>query len=160
MKGYDGGKKLTGRKRHILVDTLGLLLAVCVHSAKLHDRDGADLLLTEDLAESFPRVEVVFGDAGYSGQCQKRVEDRLGWRMEVVRRPPGGWSDDPDFVVRTKPDGFQVLRWRWIVERTFAWLGRHRRLSKDYEHKAKSSRTWILIAMSSLMLRRLAARAT
>jgi putative transposase len=133
---------------------MGLLLAVVVHAANIQDRDGADLVLAAELREKYPRMELLFADSGYSGTCERRIEERLGWRVEVVRRVNGVWSDTGKVPV-TKPKGFQVLRWRWIVERTLAWLNRYRRLSKDYEQRLASSRTWILIAMSSLMLRRL-----
>ena len=142
-RGYDAGKKGQGRKRHIVVDTLGLLLAVVVHTADIQDRDGARLALAR-LAGRFPRLKVVWADDGYRGPKLGEWLRRLapGWVLDVVSRP-------------TRASGFQVLPKRWIVERTFAWLGRYRRLSKDYEGLPETSETWIRIAMIDRMLHRL-----
>ena len=98
-------------------------------------------------------MEVIFSDAGYSGKCADKINERLGWQVEVVQKKKEIWLKEPS--IETKKV-FEVLKWRWIVERTFAWLGRSRRLSKDYEQYENTSETWILIAMSQLMLRRLA----
>ena len=137
------GKKVKGRKRHILVDTEGLLLECVVHSAGIQDRDGARLVV-DRAASKLPRVELIRGDNGY---WFAKLDDWLwevwGWELEVVLRAKG---------VR----GFQVLPGRWVVERTFAWLGRYRRLSKDYEFSSRSSEALIYLAMSHIMLRRLA----
>lgn len=143
--GYDAAKKVGGRKRHILVDTLGLLLVVVVHAADVQDRDGARLVLAA-LAHKFRRLRLVWADGGYCGQLVEwvralRQRDKL--RVEIVKR-----SDDMA--------GFVVLPKRWIVERTFAWLYRCRRLSKDYEYLTSTSETMIQLAMINLMLRRLA----
>ena len=156
-RGYDAGKKIKGRKRHILVDTLGLVLAVVVHAANIQDRDGAKLVMTPDLKEEQPRIELVWADGGYAGELEQYIQNGLGWKMEIVRQignPQGSWGPAEQAPVQEKA-GFRVLPWRWIVERTFGWLGRQRRLSKDYEEKAESSRAMVLIAMSGLMLRRL-----
>jgi putative transposase len=133
-----------GRKRHIVVDTLGLLLRCVVHPANVQDRDGAKLVLKE-LAEHFPRLRRVWADGGYAGQLVEQAKEWGKWVLEIVKRPEN-------------LQGFQVLPHRWIVERTFAWLGRFRRLSKDYEALAETSETMIRLAMIRLMLRRLAER--
>lgn len=132
---------MTGRKRHIVVDTMGLLLAVTVHAANVQDRDGAKLVL-QKLSGRFPRLQLIWADGGYAGQLIAWVHELGGWLLEIVKRP-----DESRFV---------VLPRRWVVERTFAWLGRHRRLSKDYEALPESSETFILIATIYLMLHRLA----
>jgi putative transposase len=124
------------------VDTLGLVLAVVVHAASVQDRDGAKLVLARLLGR-FPRLRLLWADGGYAGKLVDWVKETCGWALAIVKR-----SDD----VR----GFQVLPKRWIVERTFAWLGRYRRLSKDYEATTGSSEAWVTIAMIHLMVRRLA----
>ncbi len=141
QRGYDGGKKVTGRKRHIVVDTLGLLLAVVVHGADEQDHSGACLVLYA-LWEKMKRIKVIFADTAYGRKgLPAFVRDTLGFSIELVKRPRG---------VR----GFQVLPKRWIVERTFAWLGRCRRHSKDYERNPETSETMIYISMIHLMLKR------
>ena len=142
VRGYDAAKKVKGRKRHILVDTIGLLLIVVVHTANIQDRDGAKLVL-EQIKGNFSRLELIWADAGYSGQLVDWVNSVCGWILEIVKR-----SDDIK--------GFQVLPHRWVVERTFGWLGRYRRLSKDYEGLTESSQALIYAAMIHLMVRRLA----
>ena len=140
-RGYDAGKKVNGRKRHILVDTLGLLLLVVVHSANIHDRDGAKLVLTA-IKGLFPRLTLIWADGGYAGQLVEWVKDQLQCVLEIVKR--------------SEPcKGFQVLPKRWIVERTLAWISHVRRLSKDYEYLPKTSETFVYIAMTHLMLKRL-----
>ena len=141
VRGYDAGKKVKGRKRHILVDTIGLLLIVVVHTANIQDRDGAKLVL-EQVKGKFYRLQLIWADAGYSGQLVDWVTVVCGWILEIVKR-----SDD------TK--GFKVLPHRWVVERTFGWLGRYRRLSKDYEGLTESSQAFIYAAMIHIMIRRL-----
>lgn len=135
---------MKGRKRHIVVDTLGLLLRCVVHPANVQDRDGAKLVL-QALAKRFPRLKKVWADGGYSGQLVEQAKGWGKWVLEIVKKPESA-------------QGFQVLPHRWIVERTFAWLGRFRRLSKDYEALAETSETMIRLAMIRLMLRRLAER--
>lgn len=142
-RGYDAGKKITGRKRHIAVDTLGLLLAVFVHRADWQDQDGAWWVM-EKLNGRFRRLKVVFGDAAYGrNSLPEWVAGTFGWILQTVLRPVG-------------IKGFVVLPKRWIVERTFAWLARHRRHAKDYEKTTASSEALIYIAMISLMSKRLA----
>jgi putative transposase len=140
-RGYDAGKKVNGRKRHLLVDTLGLLLAVVVHPADIQDRDGAKLVL-EKVRDQLPRLQLIWADGGYAGELINWVRDRFGWILQTILRPVG--------VI-----GFVVLPRRWVVERTFGWLGRHRRFSKDYERLSKTSENMIYIAMIHLMSRRL-----
>ena len=124
--GYDAGKKVTGRKRHIIVDTIGLLLAVVVHPRDIQDRDGAKLVINKLLGR-FPRLRLIWADAGYAGQLVDWVMSVSGWALEIVRRPRDSHQ-------------FEVLPRRWVVERTFAWLGRCRRLSKDYEELPETPR--------------------
>ncbi len=135
---------MKGRKRHLVVDTLGLLLAVAVHAADVQDRDGAKLVLGK-LVGRFPRLWVLWADGGYAGKLLVWALVVGGWVIEVVPKPAGA-------------RGFAVLPKRWIVERTFAWLGRSRRLSKDYEGLPATSEAWIRVAMIHLMLQRLAPR--
>jgi putative transposase len=125
-----------------VVDTLGLLLAVAVHAANVQDRDGARLVLAK-LAGRSPRLRLVWADGGYAGTLLTWALATVGVVVEIVKRP-------------AETAGFAVLPKRWIVERTFAWLGRSRRLSKDYEGLSATSETWIRIAMIHLMLKRLA----
>ena len=135
---------------------MGLLLSVVVHSANIQDREGALQLLNEEFQKKYPRMELVFADKGYSGELVLKVIERLDFDIEIVKRNERGRWQKENEPVPKKKDGFKVLKFRWIVERTFAWLGRSRRLSKDYEHTTSSSETWIFIAMTQLMLRRLA----
>ena len=132
---------MTGRKRHLVVDTIGLVLAVVVHAANIQDRDGAKLVLSR-LKGRFPRLKLIWADGGYAGQLVDWVHELGDWLLQIVKR-----SDKA---------GFTVLPRRWVVERTFAWLGRYRRLSKDYEAKPETSEAFIYIAMIQLMLHRLA----
>ena len=142
--GYDAGKRIRGRKRHLLVDTLGLLLGVSVTPASCPEREGAQTLLSPIL-DWFTRLRRIWVDGGYTGQA---FADWVGnhWpqlKVEVVKR-----SDDLE--------GFAVLPRRWIVERTFGWLMRHRRLVRDYERTESSAEAWIHLAMIRIQLRRLA----
>jgi putative transposase len=147
-RGYDGAKKITGRKRHILVDTLGLLLVVVVHQARLSDRAGAQTVFQRAKRKGFQRLLLIWADGGYSGPTLREwLLDLTGWVLDIVKR-----SDDAQ--------GFTVLPHRWIVERTLAWLGRYRRLSKDYEELPETSEALIYIAMTHLMLKRLARHPT
>lgn len=142
-RGYDAGKRIYGRKRHIVTDTNGLLLAVHVHPANVQDCHGAVPLL-ERLRNKFPKLRHVFADRIYRG---KQLTDALApcgpWTIEIVQRPQG-------------VKGFQLLPRRWVVERTFAWFGRCRRLSKDFEGSAATEAAWILVAHLRLLTRRLA----
>ncbi len=149
---------MKGRKRHLLVDTQGLVIQAVVHSADLSDRVGGRLVL-EALApakERFPRLRHLWVDGGYRGPFVDWVKRRLGWSVEVVRRLGCEPVQGEGQREAGKPSGFQVLARRWVVERTFAWLSTARRLAKDYEYLPQSSETWIYVAMIRLMVRRLA----
>lgn len=141
-RGYDAGKKVNGRKRHIVVDILGLILAVVVHKGNIQDRDGGNLVLGSIIG-LYPRLKLIWAAGGYSGQLIEWVKSTCNWVIEIVKR-----SDDVK--------GFKVLPHRWIVERTFGWLSKNRRLSKDYECLPESSEGMIYIAMIRIMVRRLA----
>ena len=134
---------MLGRKRHIVVDTAGLLLAVVAHPADVPDRDGAWLVLSELAAGKMSRRRLIWADGAYRGALSEWVRERLGCRLEIVPRAAG-------------QRGFAVLPRRWAVARTLGWLGRQRRLSKDYEELPESSAARVQIAMSRLMLRRMA----
>jgi putative transposase len=140
--GYDGGKRANGRKRHIITDVLGLILLVSVTAANVHDAVAADPLLRR-LETEHPTIEVVHADLGYRGKLVDMVEQELGITLNFSSKPTG-----------TK--GFQPLRQRWVVERSFAWFNRYRRLNRDVERTVDSSETMIKISQISLMLNRLA----
>jgi putative transposase len=169
-RGYDGGKKVSGRKRHLLVDTVGRVLQVKVHPADLQDRAAVPLLL-EGVGARFPQLTHTWVDQGYPGSGKAWIEEHLGWTVTVVRHPPkprGEWQPHGDLTdlrtvwfewVRLPPQrlGFRgILPRRWVVERTFAWLSQNRRLSKDYERLCETSEALMYTAMSRLMVRRLA----
>ena len=142
-KGFDSGKKVQGRKRHLWVDSMGLLLAVLVTPADVHDSRAACELFHRRLWEELPRLRVVYTDSQYTAAyLDEEVFDYAPFRRVVVSRPAGA-------------AGFVKLPQRWVVERTFAWLGRSRRLSKDYEREPASSEAMIQVSMIHLMLRRL-----
>ncbi len=144
--GYDGGKKISGRKRHICVDALGLLLAVVVTTAAIDDAAAAPLALSQLHQEAHPRLELIWGDSKYHNHALeewKSKQQDLTWKLEIVRRPRDA-------------QGFVLLPKRWVVERSFAWLGRSRRLSKDYERRTESSECMVRLSAMHHMLRRLA----
>lgn len=143
IRGYDAAKKVTGRKRHLVVDTLGLLLVAMVHAANIQDREGAKLVMDRLAMEYFPQLQLIWADSAYSGQLISWVQRVWGWVLEIVKRP-------------TKSQGFILLKRRWVVERTLAWLGRYRRLSKDYEQLTDFRYNMIYLSMIQLMLHRLA----
>ena len=174
-RGYDGGKKVKGRKRHLLVDTEGLVLK----EGKGYERKGHGLRgdqgeLLDRAKGLFPRLSHLWLDAGYSGEDKGGdwVEKTLGWTVEIVRRPrkPApeevlmAWAQQwatregvtVDWQQLLPPRGFTVLPRRWVVERTFAWISHNRRMSKDYERLAATSEAFIYVAMTRLMVRRLA----
>jgi transposase len=141
--GYDAGKKIKGRKRHIVTDTLGLIVGVLIHAANIQDRDGAPEVLTS-IRSRWPWLRHVFADGGYAGdKLQAALADKGQWTLEIIRR-----SD--------KAQGFEVLPRRWVVERTFAWLGRCRRLAKDWEKSIASATAFLLVAHIRLLTRRIA----
>jgi putative transposase len=175
QRGYDGAKKVKGRKRHLLVDTQGFVLEARVHSAQIQDREGIMLLLDTAARERLPgRLSHLWLDAGYTGENKGAgwVQEVLGWTAEIVRHPPkpapeevmkawvrefnkeGVAMDAKEFMPEKGPKPF--LPKRWIVERTFSWLSQNRRMSKDYERLPESSEAFIYVAMSRLMARRLA----
>lgn len=157
-RGYDGAKKIKGRKRHVLVDTQGLVLIAKVHPADVMDRDGVTVLLPpEETKEQFPRLSHVWLDAGYNGKDkgQEWIEKNLGWTTQVVKPLPRRVIVAADVEPAPRPV-FTVLPPRWIVERTFSWLGQSRRLSRDYERVCETSEALIYATMSRLMVRRLA----
>jgi putative transposase len=140
-RGYDAGKKVMGRKRHILVDVLGLVLAILVLPANIQDRDGAWKLL-EAAHRMYASVAKVWADGAYAGDLVRRAHDELNIDIEIVKKPPDMHA-------------FRVLPRRWVVERTFGWLNRERRLSKDYERLPATTEAFIDITMVRLMARRL-----
>ena len=145
-RGYDGGKKITGRKRHIAVDTLGLLLAVVVTAASVDDAAAATEVFEQLKPQRQPLLQIVWADSKYHNH---HLNDWLArqrsiqWTLEIVRRPKGA-------------KGFVLLPKRWVVERTFSWLGRWRRLSRDYEHLTSSCESMVRLASIGRMLRRIA----
>ena len=168
-RGYDGGKKVRGRKRHLLVDTEGLVLKAKVHSAKVPDQDGIKLLL-EGSGDRHQRLSHLWVDAGYQGRGKEWVEKKLGLSVEVVHRTPKpipekvariwaeewskeGWQIDWQRLLPRR--GFEVLPRRWVVERTFSGLSQNRRMSKDYERLCSTSESFVYAAMARLMVRRL-----
>jgi putative transposase len=171
-RGYDGGKKVKGRKRHLLVDTQGLVLEVKVHSARVMDREGIKPLLGR-IGGRFPRLSHLWLDAGYNAQGKGAdwVQKALGWTAEIVRRPPKvapqevmkawirEWAKEGVTIDWQKllpmEDSRVFLPRRWVVERTFSWLAQNRRLSKDYERLTETSEAFVYVAMTRLMVRRL-----
>ena len=141
ISGFDGAKKVNGRKRHIVTDTLGLLLTVVVHEASLSDRESATTVLTK-LRTQFKRIKTIFADQGYTGSLIETVKATLNLALTIVKR----------IEVRA----FHILPRRWVVERTFGWFGFYRRLAKDYERSPKHSEAFVYIAMSNILLHRLA----
>jgi putative transposase len=150
-RGYDGGKRVKGRKPHVLVDVMGLVLAVCVHAADVQDRVGARLLVETTAPTELTSLQRVWADQGYTGAFAGWLHETRGWRLDVVRHADRqAWR----YGLEERPTReFRVLPRRWVVERTFAWLGQARRLSKDYERLPATSETMIYAAMSRLMLR-------
>jgi putative transposase len=170
IRGYDGGKKLNGRKRHLLVDTLGLVLKVKVHAADIQDRAAVPQVL-EGVKETFTRLAHVWLDQGYTGTGKAWIGEHLGWTVDIVQHAPtdrGEWRYTRDeatgkleggyvrFASEPKKGFKGVLPRRWVVERTFSWFGQSRRLSKDYERLPETGEALIYITMSRIMLRRLA----
>ena len=140
-RGIDGGKKIKGRKQHIITDTMGLLLVVIVHAANIHDSQSAYDVI-KNLKWRFSRMTKIFADGGYRGELIEKVYKSFGWLLDIVLRSDNNKS-------------FEVLPKRWVVERTFAWFESYRRLSKDYEFNTNTSEAMIQLAMTKLMLNRL-----
>jgi putative transposase len=169
-RGFDPAKKVEGRKRHLLVDTEGLVLKAKVHSAKVPDQDGLRLLL-QSARSGLSRLSHLWLDAGYEGRGRRWAEEVMGLNVEVVRKPPKPvpeevakvWAQEwakegkeVDWQRLMPPRGFQVLPRRWVVERTFAWITHNRRMSQDYETLCATGEAFVYVAMTRLMVRRLA----
>ncbi|KOR49982.1 transposase [Xanthomonas oryzae] len=159
--GYDAGKKIKGRKRHLVVDTLGLLLAVSITAASVQDRQGAHPVL-ERAMEKYPGIQALYADSGYAGQCAQTVSQCHDIRVQIVRHPGnknvGRWigPEQPDlFTVKANVQGFVVLAKRWVVERTHAWNDRARRLIMHHDRLTQVSDAWVWLAEARLLLRRL-----
>ena len=143
VRGYDAGKKVKGKKRHIITDTNGFLVHAVIHSADIQDRDGAPMVL-KDIRYSFPWLRHVFADGGYAGAKLRAALTKIGvWNIETIKR-----------FDRAKR--FTVLPRRWVVERTFAWLNRNRRLAKDFEHTIASASAGLFVASVQMLARRIA----
>jgi putative transposase len=169
-RGFDPAKKVEGRKRHLLVDTEGLVLEVRVHSAKVPDEDGIRLLLNP-ARNCLGRLSHLWVDAGYQGRGRRWAQEALGLSVEVVRKPPTKpvpekvakiWAaelakegKEVDWQRLMPPRGFLVLPRRWVVERTFAWISHNRRMAKDYERLCATGEAFVYVAMTRLMVRRL-----
>jgi putative transposase len=170
-RGFDPAKKVEGRKRHLLVDTEGLVLEVRVHSAKVPDEDGIRLLLNP-ARNCLGRLSHLWVDAGYQGRGRRWAQEALGLSVEVVRKPPTKpvpekvakiWAaelakegKEVDWQRLMPPRGFLVLPRRWVVERTFAWISHNRRMAKDYERLCATGEAFVYVAMTRLMVKRLA----
>lgn len=146
QRGYDAGKKIKGRKRHLVVDTIGLLMAVVVHKASIQDRDGAKFLLKRlfKLRQRFPRLSIFWADGAYAGTLVEWVRitfKNVGWKLQIVKKP-----ELKKFIVIPK---------RWVVERTIGWLSMQRRLSKDYELHPKNAELMVKLAMIKIMINRI-----
>jgi transposase len=143
IRGFDAGKKIKGRKRHIITDTNGFLVGGVIHGADVQDRDGAPLVL-KSIQSAFPWLLHIFADGGYAGKnLRAALKGKGSWTFEIVKR-----SD--------KAVGFELIPRRWVVERTFAWLNRNRRLAKDFERTIASATTWLFMASVQQIIRRLA----
>lgn len=142
-RGYDAGKKIKGRKRHIVTDTQGFLVGAVIHPADIQDRDGAPDVLAH-IRHNFPWLRHVFADGGYAGDKLKNALAKMGtWAIEIIKRSDAA-------------KGFELLPRRWVVERTFAWLGRNRRLAKDFERTIASATAWLFLASVQFLTRRIA----
>ncbi|MDQ3863035.1 MAG: IS5 family transposase [Actinomycetota bacterium] len=171
QRGFDGGKKVRGRKRHILVDTEGLVVEVRIHSAKVPDQDGIRRLLEPARARLLPRFSYLWADAGYRGGGKEWAEEALGVEVEIVNRSP---KPPPEEVLRIwarewfkeghemdlgklpKRPAFENLPRRWVAERIFAWISHNRRMAKDYEKLCRTGEALVHATMARLMVRRLA----
>jgi putative transposase len=170
-RGFDPAKQVEGRKRHLLVDTEGLVLKAKVHSARVPDADGIRVLLDPACRDRLSRLAHLWVDAGYQGRGRRWAEEVMGLSVEVVRKPKKPvpeevakrwareWAKEGkevDWQSLMPPRGFRVLPRRWVVERTFAWISHNRRMSKDYERLSATGEAFVYTAMTRLMARRLA----
>jgi putative transposase len=171
QRGFDPAKKVEGRKRHLLVDTEGLVLKAKIHSARIPDEDGIRLLM-DPVRGRLSRLSHLWVDAGYQGRGKRWVEEVMGLSVEVVRKPKKPllpenvakrWAEEwakegikVDWQRLMPPRGFQVLPRRWVVERTIAWICHNRRMAKDYERLCATGEAFVYAAMTRLMVRRLA----
>jgi putative transposase len=156
-RGYDGGKKMSGRKRHSLLDTTGLVLNAVVHPADVPDRDGARLVPEPGEEDELPRLKHLWADAGYRGAALREwITERLGLSLEIVQRRSRWVWVPKDVEPEPLPEGFEVIKRRWVAERTFAWITRNRRMSRDYEFLAETTEALVYLSMIRLMLKRLA----
>ena len=141
LRGYDAGKKINGRKRHLVTDTIGLPLNLALHAANLQDRDGL-AQACRWIKRRFPWLQCLFADAGYQGPVAASNAADAGLKLEIVKRPPHA-------------EGFEVIPKRWVIERTFGWLGRNRRLAKDFERLIEHSSAMVVVAIIQLLASRL-----
>lgn len=157
VKGYDGAKKVKGRKRHIITDTQGFVLGCYVGAASENDRDGVKMAL-DNMKEKYSNIKKMWADMGYQGKDLKDyVKREYGIDIEIVKRPPCRFwvhKDTPLELLPQRDPGFSVQPRRWVVERTFAWINRNRRLSKEYDLLTTSTESFIYLAMSKVMLSR------
>jgi transposase len=153
-KGYDGAKKVKGRKRHLVTDTLGLLVAVAVTVASTPDRAAA-LDLVDLAVEKVPGLERLFVDSGYAGHCGREIHEKHALAVKVVRHAKQCWHEGQLPLFETSPTGFHVLPKRWVIERTNAWNDRPRRMNKDHDRLLAVSTSWIWLAEGRRLLRRL-----
>lgn len=158
VSGYDAGKKVKGRKRHLVVDTLGLLLAVSVTAASVQDRDGA-LDAVASACTKHPTVQRLYADSAYAGKCAERIEHDHSITVEIVRRPgaAGEWDNPQQSLWPSGGGGFVILPKRWVVERTHAWLERSRRLVMHHDRSTTNAAAWAWLAQAHMLLHRLAA---
>lgn len=157
IKGYDGAKKVKGRKRHIIIDTQGFVLGCYVGAASENDRDGVKMAL-DNMKKKYSNIKKMWADMGYQGKDLKtHIEEEYGIDIEIVKRPPCRFwvhKDTPLELLPQRDPGFSVQPRRWVVERTFAWINRNRRLSKEYDLLTTSTESFIYLAMSKVMLSR------
>jgi putative transposase len=156
VRGYEGNKKLVGRTRHIVVDTEGFLRAGVVHAASIPARTGGQAVL-QAVGDAYPRLRQIWADQGYTGTLVRWAEQTHGWRVQVVYPTDRQMQRDAPDVLADLDDApaFHIIPRRWVVERTFSWLGRHRRLSKDYERFASTAEAFVYLVGIRLLLARL-----
>ena len=155
-QGFDAGKKVKGRKRHLVVDTLGLILAVVVTSAALQDRDAAAVALQQAQEKTGQSIKTLFADSAYAGRCAALITKDQAVEVQIIRRMPRGQWDDPQQPLWPEQSEMKVLPKRWVVERTHAWLEKHRRLIMHHDRKVETSRAWVWLAQARMLLARLA----